>query len=232
MPLRPIYYDTETTGVRAEHDRIVEIAAYDPIFDKSYVAFVNPGVSIPKEASAIHGITDEMVAAAPSFADIGKEFIEFCSGECVLIAHNNDNFDRHFLTHEGKRHGVEWPSWPMVDSLKWARKYRPDLPRHSLQFLRQIYGFEENQAHRALDDVIILHKVFSVMIDDLPLEVVLQLLNQEGTEMPLIMPFGKHQGKPLDKVPPDYIAWLKTQGAFDKPENAGLKSALEKAGVL
>lgn len=231
-PLRPIYYDTETTGVRAEKDRIIEIAAYDPERDRNFEMLVNPGSPIPKEATAIHGITDQMVENAPSFSVAGEAFIEFCASDCVLIAHNNDAFDKHFLFHEGRRHALCWPDWPMVDSLKWARKYRPDLPRHSLQFLRQIYGIPENNAHRALDDVIVLHQIFSIMIDDLPLETVISLLHENSEVLPDVMPFGKHQGKPLNKVPPDYFSWLKAQGAFDKPENAGLKSALEKSGIL
>lgn len=229
MAKRLIYYDTETTGTRADQDRIVEIAAYDPEKECTFEKLINPGVSIPSEASAIHGITDEMVSSAPSFAEVGAEFIAFCEGEVVLCAHNNDNFDRHFLIHEYKRHALELPSFPMVDSLKWARKYRSDLPRHNLQFLRQIYGIEENNAHRALDDVIVLFQVFSAMIDDLSVETVLELLqnNEEGD----VMPFGKHQGKRLSEVPPSYLQWLKKEGVFDKPENASLKAAFEKLEI-
>lgn len=231
--LRPIYYDTETTGIRPEKDRIVEIAAYDPIHNKTFQQLVNPGIPIPNDVIAIHGITNEMVADAPTFAEAGKAFIEFCNGPSVLIAHNNDSFDKHFLHHEGKRHELQMPPWPMIDTLKWARKYRPDLPRHSLQFLRQIYGIAENKAHRALDDVIVLHLIFSIMIDDLPLEKVLNLLgNISEAPPPEVMPFGKHQGKKLSEVPPSYLNWLKAQGAFDKPENAPLKSSLEKMGIL
>ena len=228
MTFRPIYYDTETTGIRPDKERIVEIAAYDPVSGAQFVQLVNPGIPIPAEATAIHGITNEMVAEAPSFADVGKAFIDFCSAPCVLIAHNNDAFDKHFLDHEAKRHELTLPSWPMIDSLKWARKYRPDLPKHSLQFLRQIYGIAENTAHRALDDVIVLCQVFSIMIDDLPLETVLSLLGSASDTLPEVMPFGKHQGKPLKDIPADYLKWLKEQGAFDKPENASLKAAIDK----
>jgi DNA polymerase III subunit epsilon len=229
--LRPIYYDTETTGIRPEKDRIVEIAAYDPVNNVTFEQLVNPGIAIPDEAIAIHGITNSMVEKASSFAEVGKAFIEFCSGSCVLIAHNNDSFDKHFLLHEGKRHQLQFPDWPMLDSLKWARKYRPDLPRHSLQFLRQIYGIAENKAHRALDDVFVLQQIFSVMIDDLSLNQVLELLQTGSEALPQVMPFGKHQGKPLSQIPSDYLIWLKQQGALDKPENASLKAALEKIGA-
>lgn len=231
MARRPIYYDTETTGVNSKKDRIVEIAAYDPQEDRTFVELVNPEMPIPAEAAAIHGISDEMVANAPTFVEVGASFAEFCSGDVYLIAHNNDAFDIHFLKEEFSRAELPWPEhWRFLDSLKWSRKFRTDLPRHALQFLREVYGFEANNAHRALDDVIILHKVFSAIIDDLPLEQVEELLSQTfGTYR---MPFGKHRGKSLDQIPPDYFAWLAKKGAFDKPENRELKEQLEKQELL
>ena len=72
MTLRPIYYDTETTGIRFEKDRIIEIAAYDPIENREFCEFINPGLPIPPQATAIHNITDEMVADAPDFGDIAR----------------------------------------------------------------------------------------------------------------------------------------------------------------
>ncbi|NNM42871.1 MAG: DNA polymerase III subunit epsilon [Chlamydiae bacterium] len=230
MPLCPIYYDTETTGIKSDKDRIIEIAAYDALNNRSFEKLINPGFPIPPEASAIHHITDEMVADAPSFAQIGKEFLEFCGENFVLIAHNNDAFDKLFLESEFKRSGIEIPKLTYIDTLKWSRKYRPDLPKHSLQYLRETYGIEANNAHRALDDVIVLHQVFSYMIDDLPIEKVLELLNKPNVIER--MPFGKHQGKPLQEVPKDYLRWLKESGAFDKASNNDLKAALELLGLL
>lgn len=230
MPQRPIYYDTETTGIRSEKDRIIELAAFDPVNDRSFVKLINPGCPIPPEATAIHHITNEMVAEAPSFAEIVPEFIEFCEGESILIAHNNDAFDLHFMRAEFGRAGMDMPDWPFLDTLKWARKYRPDLPRHTLQFLREIYGFPANNAHRALDDVIVLYRVFSSMIDDLPLETVVSLL--KAPVKIHAMPFGKHQGKPLDKVPKDYVEWLDSSGALAKNENQELRTAFVKLGLL
>ena len=230
MSLRPIFYDTETTGIKSDKDRIVEIAAYDPVLNRTFEKLVHPGIPIPAEASAIHHITNEMVADASPFSLVGAEFIEFCAGDTVLIAHNNDGFDVHFLRNECARHSLIMPDFKFFDTLKWARRYRPDLPRHTLQFLREMYGITSNNAHRALDDVIILHQVFTFMTDDLLMDDVFQLLNVKKAVHH--MPFGKHQGQPLDKMPRNYIQWLASSGSLDKSENQGLKESLVKLGLL
>lgn len=230
MARRPIYYDTETTGISPQNDRIIEIAAYDPVLDKTFEQLVNPGRAIPKEATAIHHITDEMVASAPSFNEVAVQFTQFCEGEVVLIAHNNDAFDLHFLRNEFSRHNVTMPAWKFLDTLKWSRRYRPDLPRHTLQFLREIYGIPANNAHRALDDVVVLHRVFSQMIDDLEIDQVYELLNKPRQLQH--MPFGKHQGVPLKQIPREYVQWLAGNGVFDKAENVELRTSFEKLGLL
>ncbi|MBN2480087.1 MAG: DUF3820 family protein [Parachlamydiales bacterium] len=232
MSKRPIYYDTETTGIDSKNDRIIEIAAYDPVLDKTFNKLINPKMNIPPESTQIHNITDEMVKDADTFEIVGKEFINFCEGETILIAHNNDSFDKYFLENEFTRNNITIPNFTYIDSLKWARKYRPDLPRHSLQYLRQIYNVEANQAHRALDDVIVLYKVFDKMIDDLPIETVLELLNKTKEELLLVMPFGKHQGKKLQDVPKNYFQWLLKNDAFEKEENKILKKSLIKLNLI
>jgi DNA polymerase III subunit epsilon len=230
MPLRAIYYDTETTGIKSDRDRVIEIAAYDPVNDLRFEKLVKPGIPIPPEATAIHQISDQMVAEAPSFQEMLPEFLQFCAGDVVLIAHNNDAFDIHFLKAEFGRANAAFPDWKFLDTLKWARRYRKDLPRHSLQFLREVYGIPANNAHRALDDVLVLHQVFSYLIDDLSIEDAYQLLNAERALHH--MPFGKYQGTPLKNLPKDYVQWLVKNGAFEKPENKELRTALEKLGVL
>lgn len=230
MGLRAIFYDTETTGIRSDKDRVIEIAAYDPLRDRTFERLVNPGQPIPAEATAVHNITNEMVANAPSFDIIANEFCEFCEGEVVLIAHNNDAFDYHFLNAEFKRCGKSLPPWKFFDTLKWARRYRCDLPRHTLQFLREVYHIEANNAHRALDDVIVLHQVFKHMTDDLSIEEVCALIIKPKEIHH--MPFGRHQGVPLKNLPKDYLRWLSGSGAFEKPENKELKLSLEKLGLL
>lgn len=230
MAKRFIYYDTETTGVRPGKDRVIEIAAYDPVEDRKFCSFINPECLIPPEASAISHITDEMVKDAPKIGEVLSSFSLFCEGDIVLVAHNNDAFDKPFLEAEFLRGGISMPSWIFVDSLKWARKYRTDLPRHSLQSLREVYGIASNQAHRALDDVYVLEQIFRKMIGDLSCEDVLDLLSQ--TTKIVRMPFGKYAGKMISEVPKDYILWLVKSGAFDKKENAALKEIIEKTHNL
>lgn len=228
--MKPIFYDTETTGVKPGKDRIIEIAAFDPFGDRKFCTLVNPDCSIPAESTAITNITDEMVKGAPLIKEALEAFVQFCAGEYVLIAHNNDAFDKLFLEAEFARAGLSMPQWPFIDSLKWSRKYRSDLPRHSLQFLRETYGIEANQAHRALEDVFILHQVFSRMVDDLGMKTILSLMKQ--TSQVQRMPFGKHAGKLLTEIPKEYVQWLAREGALEKKENTQLKEAFEKLGFL
>ena len=176
---RLVFFDLETTGLYSARDRIVEVAAFDPTSGKSFQSLVNPGIPIPQDAVAIHNISDDMVRDVEGFAAVGARFIQFCGDDVLLVAHNGEAFDIPFLQTECRRAGLVLPSsWGVVDSLKWARMYRRDLPRHSLQYLREIFHIPANTAHRALHDVMVLYQVFSTLTDDLNS---LQVLERCGT---------------------------------------------------
>lgn len=221
-----IFYDTETTGTQIDKDRVIEIAAYNSSSGESFVSYVNPEIPIPEDASKIHGIYQDMVVDAPKFPEVFQRFREFCGADCMLVAHNNDGFDLPLLNRECQRHSVAPLSFRSIDSLKWAKKYRPDLPKHNLQYLRQVYGIEENRAHRALDDVLTLHKVFSALIGDLSSEQVFTLLNEAPPPAAFRMPFGKHAGKLISEIPASYIAWLESSDILQSPDNQALKEAI------
>lgn len=150
-------FDLETTGRSPVYHRIVELAALRIEKDGSitrYQSLINPGCLIPREATAVHHITDEMVQAAPHFAIVGREFLNFAE-DSTLVAHNA-RFDLSFLQESLARTGL--PLWKnkTMDSLKLIRTTHPGLPSYSLQNLRARFRLDSDntmQAHRAAADV-------------------------------------------------------------------------------
>ena len=103
-------FDVETTGLSPRNDRMVELAALRIDRDGEETVFhtlIHPGRLIPACASRVHHITDEMVADAPHFPQIGHSFLKFISGS-TLVAHNA-RFDLGFLQESLNRGGL--PLW-------------------------------------------------------------------------------------------------------------------------
>ena len=150
-------FDTETTGMSSERDRIVEIAAVRVEVDGSRSEFhslVNPCRSIPYRAVRVHHITDGMVSYAPTFREVGEAFMMFAEGS-HLVAHNA-RFDLGFLQESLSREGL--PVWrgKTIDSIKIVKAAFPGLPSYSLGNLRARFGLGagiDGQAHRAATDV-------------------------------------------------------------------------------
>ncbi|MBQ9336093.1 MAG: 3'-5' exonuclease [Lentisphaeria bacterium] len=160
-------FDLETTGMSAVRDRIVEIGAVrvetDGTFSR-YETLVNPGVPIPWQVSQVHGITDEMVAAAPKFKDAAYAFLDFAKGS-KLVAHNA-RFDFSFLQESLARTGLPIWKFGIYDSIILIRRAYPGLPSYSLQALRQNFGLgqdiDEARPHRAGYDAEITMEAFSM----------------------------------------------------------------------
>lgn len=119
----PRYLDTETTGLllpqAAPLDAqpyIVELCILSD--DLEYHTYVKPPIAIPPEVTRIHGITDAMVATAPSFAEIANIVANFVIGQ-TLRAYNA-SFDQNVLRYEFMRLGHVLPParWhdPMHDA--------------------------------------------------------------------------------------------------------------------
>lgn len=109
---RPVcVFDLETTGVNTSKDRIIELAIIKLFPDGERIekhTYLNPGMSIPAEATAVHGITDEMVKGKPCFRQISKSLLEFISG-CDFIGYNCIRFDVPLLAEEFFRAGLNHP---------------------------------------------------------------------------------------------------------------------------
>jgi DNA polymerase III epsilon subunit len=167
------FFDLETTGLSPKKNRIIELAAIRLERDASrreFSTLINPGISIPPEAMAIHGISDEMVKDAPSFADAGKVFLEFSFGS-VLVAHNA-SFDLAFLQESLFRDNMCLCEEKTIDSIKIFKRIFPGLPSYSLSFLRSYFGINprSGRAHRALADVEVLVQIFLLAAGKLPEE--------------------------------------------------------------
>ena len=121
--------DFETTGLSSSQDRVVEAAALrmepNSMEWTVYCTLVDPQTVIPIDATAIHGITNEMVKGKPTFDVVARHLVEFAAGS-TLVAHNL-KFDIGFLNAGLRRHGM--PEWrgPSEDSLRVARRAWPGL---------------------------------------------------------------------------------------------------------
>ncbi len=157
-------FDTETTGLMNKTDRIIEIGAVkfskDGVIDK-FSTLINPQMPIPFASTKVNGITDQMVANEPIFADICDDFLDFIQGS-ILLAHNA-NFDIGFINAELLRinkNQLKKPNVPAVDTLKDSRKIYPELGKYNLQFLASEFNIYVENAHRALDDARVCMELF------------------------------------------------------------------------
>ena len=144
--------DLEATGVWPGHDRIVQIAAASIFPDGSvstWSSLVNPEQPMPPAALAIHGITDAMVASAPTFAQLAQTVGALLS-ECDLTGYNVARFDRRLLAAEFRRAGVEDPTVGafVIDAYTIFVRQEP----RSLDAALRFYGVEAGQAHRQAHD--------------------------------------------------------------------------------
>ncbi|MEQ9248898.1 MAG: DNA polymerase III subunit epsilon [Nitratireductor sp.] len=167
--MREIVFDTETTGLDSNEDRVIELGCVE--LDNRFPTgrtlhhFINAqGRSVHPEAQAVHGISDADLADKPVFGAILEEFLEFIDG-AKLVAHNA-NFDIGFINAEFDRLGVP-PVDPglVVDTLAIARRKHPMGP-NSLDALCRRYGIDNSHRtkHGALLDAELLAEVYIELI--------------------------------------------------------------------
>ena len=145
--------DTETTGLSPEGGgKICEVAisvskAGQPV--EEFSTLINPGMPMHPDVIAIHGITNEMVKDAPKFAEVLPKLLGVLDN-CVLVAHNAD-FDLSFLQYEFEQCGMHFPKYPVIDTLKLARK-SGRFERNRLGYIAQQLGINCDGWHRAMAD--------------------------------------------------------------------------------
>lgn len=162
-PLHEIKFaclDTETTGLSPlGGGKICEIAvsiSQNGRRLEEFSTLLNPGMPMHPDVIAIHGITNDMVKNAPAFIDVLPRLLALLDG-CVLVAHNAE-FDLGFLRAEVASCGLRLPEYPVVDTLKLARK-NGRFQRNNLGVIASALGISAEGAHRAMADVRMTEKV-------------------------------------------------------------------------
>lgn len=160
-----IVFDLETTGLSPSKERITEIGAVKirggEIVDK-FGSFVNPEMAIPAKITELTGISNQMVADAPSEKQAVEDFLEFCGENIVLVAHNA-SFDMSFLNAAMSRCGIERKIL-VVDTLVLARAMYPEMKKFKLNILADKLGVKQESHHRADDDARVLGEIFLKML--------------------------------------------------------------------
>lgn len=160
-----IAFDLETTGTVPGVDKIVEIGAVkfnNGVVESVFSTLVDPQKSIPPGASAVNGITDDMVAGKPLIESLLGDFAEFCE-DLPMVAHNAP-FDSQFLMADIKRFESSAPRGVVLDTLPISRKVFPGLANYKLGTLVQHLKIPSTGFHRAEEDATYCGHVFIELV--------------------------------------------------------------------
>ncbi len=162
------FVDVETTGGHPGWHRVTEVGvvtARDGQFEEEWSSLVNPGVRIPPSIEALTGISNEMVADAPPFAEIARELHERLEGR-LFVAHNA-RFDYGFIRTEMRRAGIAFNA-QLACTVKLSRRLYPDMPRHNLDAVMARHGIDCASRHRALPDARVLWELWQKLRQQWP----------------------------------------------------------------
>jgi DNA polymerase-3 subunit epsilon len=146
--------DFETTGISPGlGDRATEVAIviteHGRVVDR-YQSLMNAGVRIPGFITQLTGITNEMIASAPTAETVMRDTARFV-GDVPMVAHNA-SFDRRFWAAELERAGAQ-ALQPFACTVLLSRRLYPEAPSHKLGSLVDFFRLPRTgQAHRALAD--------------------------------------------------------------------------------
>lgn len=159
--------DTETTGLDVTQDRILSIGAvrlHGPRIYRSAAMdrLVQPGCDIPPQSTAVHGITDAMVADAEAFPAVFARLASLIEGT-VLVGHNLA-FDIAMLRSECHLAGIAWPDPPSLDTLVLAAALDPDSTDHTLDGLAEQMSVDVRGRHTALGDALVTAEIYARML--------------------------------------------------------------------
>jgi DNA polymerase-3 subunit epsilon len=225
---RPIiFFDLETTGTDAAKDRIVDMALVKLMPDgsrDSFIKRVNPGIPIPAETTAIHGITNEDVKDSPTFKQVAHKLYEWMKG-CDLGGYNSARFDLPLLAEEFLRAGinVDFTERHMVDVQQIFFK----MESRTLSAAYTFYCNKQMEnAHNAEADILATIEVLEAQLEryeelvndvqglhhytttDQYIDYARRMMIKDGHP---VFNFGKHKGRKVEEIftiEPQYYDWM------------------------
>lgn len=224
-----VFFDLETTGTNINTDRIVEICylkVYPNGNEEAKTMRINPGMHIPEEASAIHGIYDEDVKDCPTFKEMARNIARDIEG-CDLAGFNSNRFDIPVLAEEFLRAGVDVDlgRHKFIDVQVIFHK----MEQRTLSAAYKFYcGKDLEDAHTAEADTRATYEVLMAQLDRYPETLKndvaflseyssfnrnvdfagRMVYNDAGVE---VFNFGKYKGIPVAEVlkkDPGYYSWI------------------------
>ena len=206
--------DIETTGGRADREKITEIAIIlhdgEKILDK-WETLINPERAIPYNITQITGITDRMVADAPKFFQVAKKIVEMTEG-AIFVAHNV-RFDYGFIREEFRRLGFTYMRKQLC-TVRLSRKAFPGIKSYALGNLIKHFGIKVNARHRAMADTAATVEI---------LEMIFQKEKSEDDVLDMI-----NLGVKESKLP----ANITMEKLHELPEETGVYYFLNKKGKV
>lgn len=160
-----VIVDVETTGFAAwKEDRIVELGAIrisgDGTIKQSLSTLINP-LTGTTGAKHIHGISLEMVETAPSYKEVYDQFADLLDG-AIFVAHHA-KFDEGFVSAESYRAGVKLNLMPGLCTY-WLSRQVLKLPNYKLATLTNHFGIDQQLAHSAFDDALVVAKFLPMLL--------------------------------------------------------------------
>jgi len=163
--MQPLFLDTETTGVRSSAE-IIEICLLDHNGEVLLDSLVRPRLPIPPESTRIHGITDAMVATAPTWGELWPQVQAILESRPIGIY--NADFDLRLMKQTHQQLGLLWPQIqfdPFCIMKIYAQFYGEwDIHRNayrwqSLEKAGQRFNIPLPNSHRARDDALLARAV-------------------------------------------------------------------------
>jgi len=173
LPQDLVFVDLETTGGNAAYHRITEVGIVrveNGLPVEEWSSLVNPECRIPSYIESFTGISNEMVAAAPRFADIAKLLLaklRSSAAEAPVFVAHNARFDYSFLRAEFRRVDLNF-SAKVLCTVKLSRRLFPEHPRHSLDALMERHDLICSARHRALGDARVISDFWFKLRHELP----------------------------------------------------------------